>query len=187
MKNKTDYSDILKKMLNCLYAIIVILVLNSILLIISIGDNQSILRTFSSSSGTGGSSTNDNSQQEELPYDVSQFIEMTTDEAMNAIGSSDVQVIYIGHESCGFCRRFVPVLQEAQDVYGYQTIYIDIDKVTSTDVEKWTSLDEYVFQNFGSTPLTILAKDGVYVDGLLGYVDYDTLKAFLEKNGFQAQ
>lgn len=184
MKNQTDYSDMLKKVLNCLYVIIAILALNSILLMISIGDNQSRLKTFSSSNGTGNSSTNDNNQQQELPYDVSEFIEMTTDEAMEAIQSSETQVIYIGHAGCGFCRQYVPVLTTVQAQYGYKTIYIDIDKVTSADVEKWIALDGYVASSFGRTPLTILAKDGAYVAGQLGAMSESGLREFLEANGF---
>ena len=176
MKDKINYTDILKKILNCLYVIIVFLLINSILLIVSIGTNQS------NSPASSG-----DEQQEELPYDVSQFKEMTTDETMEAIGSSETQVIYIGRSGCGFCRRFIPVLQEAQKAYGYQTIYVDLDKVTSADVDKWVTLDEYVASSFGRTPFTILARDGQYVDGLLGYVEYDTFSAFLKQNGFQAQ
>lgn len=174
MKN-VDYSDMLKKIVYSLYIVIALLVVNSILLTVSIGTK-----------GKTSTSTNNN-QQEELPYDVSQFTEMTTDQAMATIQAGGFQVIYIGHSSCGFCRRYVPVLQEAQKAFGYQTIYIDTDKLTSEDSEKWIALDEFVKQSFGYTPLTILTKDGKYVDGQLGYTDYNTLKALLEKNGLQAK
>ncbi len=171
-----DYSDILKKIVYSLYVIIALLVINSILLTVSIGTK-----------GTTSTSTNDNNEQEELPYDVSDFTEMTTDQAMETIQAGGFQVIYIGHSSCGFCRRYVPVLQEAQKVFGFKTIYIDTDRLTSADSEKWMALDEYVKESFGYTPLTILTKDGKYVDGNLGYIDYNTLKALLEKNGLQVK
>lgn len=176
MKEKDiNYSEILDKIVHCLYVIIIVLILNSILLTVSLGTK-----------GTTDNNINTN-QQEVLPYDVSQFTEMTTDQAMEAIQSSELQVIYLGWSGCNFCRRYVPVLKQAQDAFGYKTIYIDMSKVTTADEEKWIALGEYVEQNFGPTPLTILAKDGQFVDGQLGYVDYDTLKALLEKNGLQVK
>lgn len=176
MKEKNiDYSEIFSKMLHCLYVIIAILVLNSILLTISLGS------TGSKDNNTGSD------EQEKLPYDVSQFKEMTTNQAMEAIQSSELQVIYIGRSGCGYCRAYVPLLTQAQKAYGFTTIYIDTDKLTNADSEKWMALDEYVEQSFGRTPLTILAANGQFVDGQLGYMDYDTLKAFLEKNGLQAK
>ena len=175
MKEKNiDYSEIFSKMLHCLYVIIAILVLNSILLTVSLG-----------SKSTTNNSTNN--EQEELPFDVSKFTEMTTDQAMETIQAGGVQVFFIGHSSCGYCRLFVPVLQQAQEAFGYTTIYIDTDKLTNADSERWTALDEYVQQSFGRTPLTVITKDGQYLDGLLGYTDYDTFKELLERNGFQLQ
>ncbi len=176
MKDKNvDYSSILNKIVYCLYVVIALLILNSILLTVSIGTK-----------GTTNTN-NSNNEQEELPYDVSQFTEMTTDQAMAAIEAGGIQVFYIGHSSCGFCRRYVPVLQEAQKAYGFKTLYIDTDKLTSADVEKWNALDDYVKESFGYTPLTIITKDGKYLDGQLGYMDYNALKTLLEKNGFQAK
>ncbi len=169
MKEKrVEHSD---KIVYCLYIIIALLFVNSILLIVSIGNK--------------GNTVLSSNEEEELPYDVSDFAEMTTDQAIETIQAGGFQVIYIGHSSCGFCRKYVPVLQEAQKAFGYQTIYIDTDKLTSADSEKWMALDTYVEESFGYTPLTILTKDGKYVDGQLGYTDYNTLKALLEKNGLQ--
>lgn len=185
MKDKIDHSEWLKKITYCLYIVIVLLAINSILLIVVIG-NSSASRAFSSSStGQDGTGEQTDSQEEELPYDVSAFIEMTSDQALEAIKSSEMKVIYFGRSGCGFCRQYVPVLTALQDTYGFQTIYVDTDKLTSADAEKWMALNEYVQQNFGPTPFTLVAKDGGYVAAQLGAMNEEGLAAFLESSGFQ--
>ncbi len=169
-KNLIDSTNTLRKVVNCLYIIIVFLILNSILLIISIGDNTT---------------TDVDMQQEKLAYDVSQFIEMTTDQVMDAIQSEEMQIIYIGHETCNYCRLFIPVLQQAQQKFGYKTIYIDLDKVSTTDRQKISALDSFVEEMYGYTPMIIMTKSGQYVDGFVGYIDYEQFKLFLEGNGFK--
>lgn len=171
MKENKNYIEVLNKITTCLYVIIAFLTLNSILLIVSIGTNQD------------NSKETNTTEQEQLPYDVSKFKEMTTDEAMEAIKSGELQVIYIGHEDCGFCRKFVPVLQTVQDLFGYTTVYLDIDKITSADKDKIIALSSDVKENFGYTPMTILAKDGQYVASHTGYLDLEPFIDFLTTNG----
>ncbi len=172
MKDKVDYSEWLKKITYCLYIVIVFLVINSILLIVTIGNSEP--KTTASDTDT-----------EDLPYDVSEFTEMTSDEALVAMQSSELQVIYFGASTCHFCRQYVPVLTKVQAEYGIHAIYVDMAKVTTEESETWMALDEYVQTNFGYTPLTIIVKDGAYVAGQLGAMSEENLTSFLETNGFQ--
>lgn len=170
VEKQIDYTEYFKKITVCLYIVIAFLFVNTILLMVSINGNDSSKNT-------------NNEETETYDYDTSAFTEMTTDQAIQSMKSSDMQVIFVGRSGCGYCAQFIPVLEEAQDKFGFKTTYIDLDKVTSDDAQKWLALDEYVSENFGYTPFVILAKDGKYVDGIVGYMEYNSLASFLEENG----
>lgn len=167
--------EILNKILKCLYVLIVIMIINTILLIAGISGN--------------GSSSNDDTQttteEENIEYDVSMFNAIDADGLVSAFNSSDMQVIYMGRSSCGYCVQFLPTLQQAQSEFGYTTLYLDITTVSEGDLTKIIALDEEFFNEYyGSTPLTLLVKDGKIVDSQVGYSDYDTFASLLTKNGF---
>jgi predicted bacteriocin transport accessory protein len=172
--NNIDYSEILNKIFYALIAICVILVL----LIVTVAVK-------------GGSSSNSNSseveEEESTSYDVSMFDTLTTDEAMDEIASGDTKVVYIGRSTCGYCVKFLPNLQQAQSDYGYKTIYINLEEMTSEDQQKLLTIDNdegYISENFGYTPMVLIFKDGKLSQGWVGYSEYSTFAAFLEDNGF---
>lgn len=167
--------EILNKILKCLYVLIVIMIINTILLIAGISGN--------------GSSSNDDTQttteEENIEYDVSMFNAIDADGLVSAFNSSDMQVIYLGRSTCGYCVQFLPTLQQAQSDFGYTTLYLDITTVSEDDLTKIVALDEEFFNEYyGSTPLVLLVKDGKIVDSQVGYSDYDTFASFLTENGF---
>lgn len=172
-KNVIDYSDILNKIFYSLIAIIIIL---SFLLIAVIVKNNN------------GTSNINNSTEEEVlgDYDVSMFETLTTDDAINKIKEGKTEVVYIGRSTCGYCVKFLPSLQQAQNDYNYKTIYINIEEMTSDDQNKLLELDNdegYISDNFGYTPMVLIFKDGKLANGWVGYAEYDSFAAFLEDNG----
>lgn len=167
--------ETLSKILKCLYVLIVIMIINTIVLIAGISGN--------------GSSKNDENQttteEENTEYDVSMFTSIDADGMVSAFNSSDMQVIYLGRATCGYCVQFLPTLQQAQSEFGYTTLYLDITTVSEDDLTKIIALDEEFFNEYyGSTPLILLVKDGKIVDSQVGYSDYDTFASLLTKNGF---
>jgi len=168
----------LEKITTCLYIIIALLFLNTILLTISLGDKKE--------------STTGTEETETLDYDVSAFISLTTDQFLNQVNESGYQVIYIGRSSCGFCAKILPVLEQAQEEYNYTTLYYDITQII--DFENQVILDEekydkilalhtYVDENFGATPMILIYKDGQYINGTVGYMEYSDFATFLEESG----
>ncbi len=130
-------------------------------------------------------------------YDVSKFNEISASDIAK-VSKDKTILLYIGRETCGYCVQYVPVLQEVQDKYGkYTTYYLDIAKIY--DYSRGVKLDEKaeeimlnlktsdsqkdVMQNFGSTPMTLVIKNGKIVDSIIGYVDAGTLDALVTNNG----
>ncbi len=172
MKNE----DILKKLLLFAKILTVIAVVNTILLLIAVGDNTS---TTSKSSSTGSEET------ENTEYDVSMFEAISGNDFIKLLKGSGkgTSVIYLGRETCHYCVAFLPSMQKAQKEMGFTTKYLDITTVDEETAEKIAGLNDFLEENYGATPLVIVAKDGKYVDGLVGYTEYDEYIDFLKNAG----
>ncbi|MBP3461817.1 MAG: thioredoxin family protein [Bacilli bacterium] len=170
MKNNTE--NLLKRILVCAYIIIALLAINTIIQFVS---NVKI---------TSESETETETTEE---YDVSMFDTVDTEKTINLFDSKDIQVIYIGRSTCGYCVKFLPVLQQAQKEFGYKTKYLDITTVTTEEQQNAILAKDndegFLSQNFGSTPMVLLVKDGKIVKGWVGYAEYDEFAKFLIDNG----
>lgn len=177
--NSNVYSGLLNKIKNCLYAIIVLLIINLFVIIIVNGDTKESKET--------GTSNQDTETEKTAEYDVSMFEAIDVDGLKEAFDSDEVQVIYLGRSTCGYCVQFLPVLQQAQSEFGYQTLYLDVTTVDEKGAEELKSLDSFLSENYGTTPLVILVKDGKLIEGHIGYAEYDTFAKFLTDNGIEAK
>lgn len=167
-------TEILNKILICLYALIIILIVNTAILLVK----------------TNFKSTDNNEveEQESTEYDVSMFTKVTAENLKEAIETEDVKIVYVGRSTCGYCVKFLPILQKAQTEYNYETLYLDITTVTTTEQQdKILELDNeegFLSENFGGTPMVLMVQDGKIIDTWMGYAEYSTYTAWLEKNGF---
>jgi len=175
VKETANYTELLNKILICLYALIAILVINTTILLVK----------------DGGTSTKDNSNaetSENIDYDVSMFTSVTADTLEDAVSEDTAKIVYIGRDSCGYCVQFLPVLQQAQEDYDYETLYLDITTVTTTEQQDkilaFDNEEKFLEENFGGTPMVLLMKDGKLVDTWIGYAEYSDYSEWLEENGF---
>ena len=172
------------KILVCLYIIIGLLCLNTIILICK---------------GNISSSSSDTTTENSTEYDVSMMESVDLNTMLNDVFKrEDIQVVFMGRSTCSVCVSFLPSLQKAQEELGYKTVYLDIEKVDSDsdEFEEFTSkLDmeytmtrngEEVTDTYGSfygyTPAVFLYQDGKMVDGKIGALDYDELVSWLKEH-----
>lgn len=170
MEQQTNIEEKLRKLQNCAYIIIILLVVNTIALFISLGDPKP-------NTNTSGSES-----EESYEYDVSMFKEVDKDGYMDAFNKDEINVVYLGRATCGYCVQFLPTLQEAQETYDYKTLYIDTDKLSENDLKAILETMNLDFDTFG-TPTTAIVKNGKVLDTQIGYSDYDTFAAMLVENG----
>lgn len=168
-----ETKEMMNKILKCLYALIILLTVNTIIMIIANGNINN---------------TSEKEESEEITsedYDVSMFKSIDANGVVDAFKSDDLKVIYMGRETCGYCVQFLPNLQKAQEEYGYETLYLDVSKVDEKGQEKIINLDKEFFgENYGATPTVLLVKNNKIVDSHIGYSEYDDYASFLEKNGY---
>lgn len=153
-----------------IYIILVLVIINTIALFVSLKDKESEEQVTIT--------------QEETEYDVSMFKTIDTNAFIDAYNGSELQVVYFGRSTCGYCVKMLPVLQQAQKEYGYKTLYVDITTVDSASQEKIKALDTFFDENYGRTPMIVLVKEGKIVDKQMGYTEYSSFAQLLENNGY---
>ena len=182
MKDMTLIENLLKKILTGIYVIIALLAIITIVLFTSnvkITNSDSSDKESTQTTAENGDNTD---------YDVSMFNSVSVDETIDLFSSKETKVIYIGRSTCGYCVKFLPVLQEAQEKFGYKTNYLDITTVTEDGQSKLLKKDndeKFLEENFGSTPMVLLVKNGKIVEGWVGYAEYDSFTQYLTRNGFK--
>lgn len=178
--------DVLNNIRTCLYLILIVLVVNTVFISIGLNNNSS----------TNNNNNNDQAAvEEDLPeYDVSKYNQIDYSKFKKITSSKGTHVIYIGRETCGYCAMFIPVMNEAQEKYGFKTDYLDISTIFNFSnnsiidqkaYDEMSNFNDFFKENFLSTPMVVIFKDGKYVDGTIGYQDIQTYSQFLEKNKFK--
>lgn len=173
-----DYTNLLKRVITCMYVIIALLVIIGIIMVVA------------PKSSNWSSSNNDSKEEENLgEYDVSMFTEVTTDNLKKSIEGDSVKIVYIGRATCGYCVQFLPILQEAQEKFGYKTLYLDITTITTEEQQKkimeLDNDEKFLEENFGSTPMVLAFKNGKMIDTWIGYAEYDDYAKWLKDLGLK--
>ena len=114
--------------------------------------------------------------------------------------TNDLSVVYIGRSTCSWCAAFLPRLWEAQEEYGYKTLYIDIAKIMDftnngeiLDQKAYNIMinltgknyETYVKDNFGATPMILIMKNNKIVGAQTGYSEYEEFKKVLNDAGIK--
>lgn len=179
---KTDET----KLMNCIYIIIIITIINLIcsFIIISKFDNK-----------TNEKETTSNQVSTNSNYNVSMFTSLMPADITKKIKNGDEFVLYIGQEQCTYCQKMLPTLQQAQTNYGYETVYLNVASSGTTssneyaemakllNVKKTSNGETKEFGEFKVTPMIAVIKNGKMIDGMIGYNTYDNFIKFLENTG----
>jgi len=183
-----------KDVLNCIkkQGVVIIVLLSAIFLVLLIGVSKMY-------SNSNVASTNKNAESEyNTNYDVSMFKEIKSSNLKKET-KGKISVVYIGRETCGWCAAFLPNLWDAQDDYGFKTLYIDLAKIIDfnngsiIDQDAYDTLskltgdgyDNYMSENLGATPMILIMKDNKIVNAQTGYTEYDAFEKLLTDSGFE--
>lgn len=163
-------------LLNCLIVVLVLICLGVCCYTISYVKHNSIVNE---------------TQEEETEYDVSMFTSITTDKFVELFERDKKSLIYLGRSTCGYCVKFLPNLQKAQEEYGYKTYYLDITTVDDKGMKKIQKLDEFLKDNYGYTPMVLVVQNGKILNkevnnySGVGYTEYSTFEKFLKKLNYE--
>lgn len=134
--------------------------------------------------------------EEETPkVDTSMFIVLDINQTLDLFKRDDTVLLVISTSDCAATIDYVSYLQIAQALNGYNTYYLELDDLDpeSKEVKELISkLDiEYNLKGtvakfgefLGSTPMTVIIKNGKMVHGYIGSMDTETLTTFTSLYG----
>ena len=178
--------------LNKIYKLLklIVILFSATLIVLSIGVSSYINNNKKSETTTESEYNTD--------YDVSMFKEIKASELKK--NTNDLSVVYIGRSTCSWCAAFLPRLWEAQEEYGYKTLYIDIAKIMDftnngeiLDQKAYNIMinltgknyETYEKDNFGATPMILIMKNNKIVGAQTGYSEYEEFKKVLNDAGIK--
>ena len=178
--------------LNKIYKLLklIVILFSATLIVLSIGVSSYINNNKKSETTTESEYNTD--------YDVSMFKEIKASELKK--NTNDLSVVYIGRSTCSWCAAFLTRLWEAQEEYGYKTLYIDIAKIMDftnngeiLDQKAYNIMinltgknyETYVKDNFGATPMILIMKNNKIVGAQTGYSEYEEFKKILNDAGIK--
>ena len=134
-----------------------------------------------SNSKTTTTTTESTSTEDELSK--AGFNELTLDEYLEKIKSSEKTIILIARPTCYYCQQFTPVLKQAKEELGLTINYINTDNLSSSDWDTFQKSLDYLNSEEWGTPLTLIVQNGEVLADNSGYVDLSTIKQFFTDNG----
>ena len=96
-----------------------------------------------------------------------------------AFDSKDIKVIFFARTSCGYCQLQKPILKNVAKDYDLDYFNIDTDELSETEVSEVMS----ALGIGGSTPNTVVVKEGKVLATSNGYLDGKAYVKYLVKNG----
>lgn len=125
-----------------------------------------------------------NDSVETVTLEEAGFNEVSLDEYLELIKSSEKNVILVARPTCTYCEAFAPILSEASKELNIEVNYIDTDKFTNDDWTTFNNSLSYLSDEQWGTPLTLIVQNGEIVDVNSGYVELETIISFFTNNGF---
>lgn len=125
-----------------------------------------------------------NDSVETVTLEEAGFNEVSLDEYLELIKSSEKNVILVARPTCEYCEAFAPILSEASKELNIEVNYIDTDKFSNDDWTTFNNSLSYLSDEQWGTPLTLIVQNGEVVDVNNGYVELETIVSFFTDNGF---
>ena len=136
---------------------------------------------------------NGNSNKEELyntTFDTSSFTNIKLKDIEEYVDNDEYKLLVIGKPNCEYTAKMIPLLQQAQSEFSYETLYVDLREVTESDREVILQYDDetnFIEEYLGTTPFIIVFKENKMIDTWVGYQDYAKFREFLLSVGLEKQ
>lgn len=96
--------------------------------------------------------------------------------------SEEKSLILIARPTCGYCVKFVPVLEEVVEEYGLTINYFNTDALSEEEVSAFYSSSTLFNSNEFGTPSLIITKNNTIVEYNIGYMDKNATVEWLKEN-----
>lgn len=131
---------------------------------------------------------NEESVSEGIQFDVSMFTNIELSELEEHVKADEYKLLVIGKNNCEYTVQMLPILKKANQIYDYETLYLDQRNITDNNKElllKYDDNEKFIEKYIDSTPFIIVFKNNQMVDTWVGYQDYNTFEEFLNDLGIE--
>lgn len=101
----------------------------------------------------------------------------------NIINGNEKQLVLYARPTCGYCNKFVPVLEEIVSEYNVKLNYFDIDILSEAETQEFYSSSPLMSGSEFGTPTLAIIKNGKIEAYSIGYKEKDAAVEWLEGNG----
>lgn len=105
--------------------------------------------------------------------------QITYDEYKTMVENGDAFIVIIERAGCGYCVQYMPIIEDVVNEKKISIHYIDTDTLTTEEMNLLSTTNNYLKKNNWGTPTTLFMLGDRVLDSIGGYVDKDTVLAFL--------
>ena len=106
--------------------------------------------------------------------------EITYDEYEKMVNNGDAFIVVIERTSCGYCQKYMPLIEEVANEKKIAINYINTDNLSEEEFNKLSTTNKYLKRNEWGTPTTLFMLGDRIVDSIGGYVEKDSIEAFID-------
>jgi len=106
--------------------------------------------------------------------------EITYDEYEKMVNNGDAFIVVIERTGCGYCQQYMPLIEEVANEKKIAITYINTDNLSEEEFNKLSTTNKYLKRNEWGTPTTLFMLGDRIVDSIGGYVDKDSILAFID-------
>ena len=106
--------------------------------------------------------------------------EITYDEYEEMVNNGDAFIVVIERTGCGYCQKYMPLIEEVADENKIAITYINTDNLTEEEFNKLSNNNKYLKRNEWGTPTTLFMLGDRIIDSISGYVEKDSIEAFID-------
>ena len=96
------------------------------------------------------------------------------------VNNGDAFIVVIERAGCGYCIQYMPIVEEVAKEKKIPLYYIDTDTLESSEMESLSTSNSYLKKNQWGTPTTLFMLGNRVLDAIGGYVEKDSVLAFLK-------
>ena len=106
--------------------------------------------------------------------------EITYGKYEEMVKNGDAFVVVIERTGCSYCQMYMPIMEEVANEQKIAVTYINTDNLTEDEMTKLSTTNKYLKKNQWGTPTTLFMLGDRIVDSIGGYVEKDSIEAFLK-------
>ena len=106
--------------------------------------------------------------------------EITYDEYEKMVDNGDAFIVIIERTGCGYCQKYMPLVEEVANEKKIAINYINTDNLSEEEFNKLSTTNKYLKRNEWGTPTTLFMLGDRIIDSIGGYVEKDSIEAFID-------